>query len=361
MHFDLSGLMWVKGKYFEFSDIFYEYNGDLKIGIKYHIDSYAKTMSWFIGISLLYLSLIVFIEINNNIKGGSLANPRTWLKIVKESLRSMNLKRMNIKRLQIENMMNKYFEKFLKVDDTIHPGNCEPNTSFVIREDDISVNNEKKHVANLNKKRTIPSGIRIMSLGKTYKTDPVLVDINMEITKGEIVTILGPNGAGKSTLLNILTGQLASSTGYAKVGPFMIHNDLFIDANYLRRIIGVCSQHDYLWDELTVSEILHMYSRLRGISKSKIDEYVKDKLLSVNLDKKSDERVSSLSGGMKRRLSICISTLGEPFIIFMDEPTTGLDPNNRRKIWKLINVFILNIDNEKGQSYYYDNTLTGRG
>jgi ABC-type multidrug transport system ATPase subunit len=180
-----------------------------------------------------------------------------------------------------------------------------------------------------------------MSIGKTYKSEPALSDINMEITKGEIITILGPNGAGKSTLLNILTGQLSSSTGYAKVGPFMIHNDLFIDASYLRRIIGVCSQFDYLWDELNVYETLSMYSRLRGISNPKLDEYVKEKLVSVNLEKKAYEKVSSLSGGMRRRLSICIATLGEPFILFMDEPTTGLDPNNRRKIWKLINVTTL--------------------
>jgi ABC-type multidrug transport system ATPase subunit len=177
-----------------------------------------------------------------------------------------------------------------------------------------------------------------MSIGKTYKINPALADVNMEVTKGEIITILGPNGAGKSTLINILTGQLSSSTGYAKVGPFIIHNDLFIDANYVKRLIGVCSQFDYLWDELTVYETLHMYARLRGISATKVNEYIEEKLLSVNLDKKKNERVSSLSGGMKRRLSICISTLGEPFIIFMDEPTTGLDPNNRRKIWKLINV-----------------------
>jgi hypothetical protein len=134
MHFDIATLMWVEGKYYQLSDIFYEYEGNLRIGIKYSIDSYASTMTWFVAVSVFYLTLIVLIEINNNIKGGSLANPKTWWRIVKESLRSLNLKRMNVKRLQIENSMNKYFEKFLKVEDTTHPGNCEPNTSFVIKE-----------------------------------------------------------------------------------------------------------------------------------------------------------------------------------------------------------------------------------
>lgn len=162
----------------------------------------------------------------------------------------------------------------------------------------------------------------------------------MEITKGEIVTILGPNGAGKSTLINILTSQLSASEGYAKLGPFIIHQELITDNLYVKRLIGICSQFDYLWEELTVKETLLMYSRLRGIKEHKIEKYVEEKILDVNLEKKKNDFVSTLSGGMKRRLSICISTLGEPSVIFMDEPTTGLDPNNRRKIWQLINVLI---------------------
>lgn len=180
-----------------------------------------------------------------------------------------------------------------------------------------------------------------MSISKEYENGTIaLKDVNLEILKGEILTILGPNGAGKSTLINILTNQIASSSGFAKVGPFMIHSDLFLDAHYVQRLIGICSQYDYLFEEFTVYETLHLYSKLRGIKENKIDNYIKEKLVSVGLENKINERVGRLSGGMKRRLSICISTIGEPFIIFMDEPTTGLDPNNRRKIWKLINVYI---------------------
>jgi ABC-type multidrug transport system ATPase subunit len=182
-----------------------------------------------------------------------------------------------------------------------------------------------------------------MNVGKEFENGIcALTDINLEITKGEILTILGPNGAGKSTLINILTNQISSTTGYGKVGPFIIHSELFIDAHYVQRLIGICSQFDYLFEEFTVYESLHLYSRLRGIKENKIDEYINQKLISVGLENKINERISNLSGGMKRRLSICISTLGEPFIIFMDEPTTGLDPNNRRKIWKLINVLYIN-------------------
>jgi ABC-type multidrug transport system ATPase subunit len=88
---------------------------------------------------------------------------------------------------------------------------------------------------------------------------------------------------------------------------------------------------------MTVSEHLTLYSRLRGIKSERINNYIKLKCDEVGLSKVINQKVSSLSGGMKRRLSICISTLGDPYIIFMDEPTTGLDPINKRKIWKLIN------------------------
>lgn len=89
--------------------------------------------------------------------------------------------------------------------------------------------------------------------------------IYIEIRKDEILAILGPNGAGKSTMINILTCQIASNEGYAKLGPFIIRNEFTLDSKYVKRIIGVCSQFDYLWEELTIYEHLYLYSKLRGI------------------------------------------------------------------------------------------------
>jgi ATP-binding cassette subfamily A (ABC1) protein 3 len=86
----------------------------------------------------------------------------------------------------------------------------------------------------------------------------------LEINKDEIVAILGPNGAGKSTMINILTCQLSSNEGFAKLGPFFIRNEFTLDSMYVKRIVGVCSQFDYLWEELTVYEHLYLYSKLRG-------------------------------------------------------------------------------------------------
>lgn len=202
-----------------------------------------------------------------------------------------------------------------------------------------SVIREKLSTAKQSKKRSLPSGIRILSESKIYnKKHIALEDINLEINKGELITILGPNGAGKSTLINILIGQIGCSFGHAKIGPFIIHHELIVDSYYIKRLIGICSQFDSFWDELTVYETMYLFSRLRGIKEDRLKDYIDHKILEVNLVKKKFEKVGNLSGGMKRRLSICISMLGDPTVIFMDEPTSGLDPINRKKIWRLINV-----------------------
>ena len=97
--------------------------------------------------------------------------------------------------------------------------------------------------------------------------------------------------------------------------------------------MGVCPQFDILWPTLTVEEHLYFYARLRGVSRKEEDNKVNDTLEEVNLKEWKKAKASELSGGMKRRLSIGISLVGDPRIVFMDEPTTGLDPENRRHLW----------------------------
>jgi len=219
----------------------------------------------------------------------------------------------------------------------------------------------------------VPKGIRLLCESKIYNKKIVaLDDINLEIRKGELLTVLGSNGSGKSTLINILTGQISNSFGHAKIGPFIIHHELIVDSYYIKRLVGICGQADSFWEELTVFETIYLFSRLRGIKEERIKEYITEKILEVNLMKKKDEKVGNLSGGMKRRLSICISLIGDPTVILMDEPTTGLDPINRKKIWKLINVKLINIlfilififtlksVNKKRESNYFDYTYYGR-
>ena len=346
-HFDGPALQWVPGRYFSTEDLFTNVRGKLRIGIEYEIDSLFSTFLWFYFIIFLFLLIISFNEMKQSYRFGDKNSNnlykdyffKRYFRFFKKIYSLASVKKLNLIKQNIENSSNKTFDKFLKNELRTTNLNQDENLSFIMKESHISVLNEKKFVATLNKKRTIPNGLRILSISKIFENDfEALSDINLELYKGEVFTILGPNGAGKSTLINILTSQISASEGYAKLGPFMIHSDLFIDSIYVKRMIGVCSQFDYFWEELTVNETLELYSRLRGIKQEKIENYLDGKLKLVGLVEEKNNLVKNLSGGMKRRLSICISTLGDPFVIFMDEPTSGLDPNNRRRIWRLINT-----------------------
>ena len=102
--------------------------------------------------------------------------------------------------------------------------------------------------------------------------------------------------------------------------------------------MGVCPQFDILWPSLTVEEHLYFYARLRGVNSKDEKQKVNETLDEVNLQPQRNSKVTELSGGMKRRLSIGISLVGDPRIVFMDEPTTGLDPENRRHLWEVLSV-----------------------
>jgi len=105
---------------------------------------------------------------------------------------------------------------------------------------------------------------------------------------------------------------------------------------YIRRIMGVCPQHDILWNDLTAREHLEIFAELKNVPSHERAAVVDEKLLSVNLLDVGDKLVGGFTGGMKRRLSVAISCIGDPKIIFMDEPTTGMDPMSRRHVWNLI-------------------------
>jgi len=104
----------------------------------------------------------------------------------------------------------------------------------------------------------------------------------------------------------------------------------------IRRFTGVCPQHDILWDDLTAREHLDIFARLKSIPKEKRAQEIEDRLADVALTEVGDHLAGSYSGGMKRRLSVAISSIGDPRIIFMDEPTTGMDPLSKRHVWDLI-------------------------
>ncbi|OUM58763.1 hypothetical protein PIROE2DRAFT_47658 [Piromyces sp. E2] len=157
--------------------------------------------------------------------------------------------------------------------------------------------------------------------------------VTFAVEEGIVFGLLGPNGAGKTTLIHSLIGVYTPTRGYARLAGYNIQTDM--DQVYKR--IGICPQHDILWNDLTVEEHLLFYARLKGITKEQEKEAVENSLKSVGLEEFKSNLVEGLSGGEKRRLSIAIALVGDPKLIFLDEPTTGLDPDVRRLIWSILN------------------------
>jgi ABC-type multidrug transport system ATPase subunit len=146
--------------------------------------------------------------------------------------------------------------------------------------------------------------------------------------------LIGHNGAGKSTLMSLLTGLLEPSSGSAHVGDV----NLIDDISSVRKMIGYCPQYNFFWDELTARDHLVLFSLLRGIKYSEVNNSVDNILRLTQLSSYSHQSVKTFSGGMKRRLSVAMAGIGDPKILLFDEPTTGLDPISRRSVWKLINT-----------------------
>ncbi|KAI9099240.1 hypothetical protein DFS34DRAFT_579715 [Phlyctochytrium arcticum] len=179
----------------------------------------------------------------------------------------------------------------------------------------------------------------IKSIHKSYpprhgmKAPKVAVrDITLALETSQVFGLLGPNGAGKTSLLSLLTGLYAPTSGTATVAGQDIRTD--IDGVY--RSIGVCPQFDLLWSDLTVSDHLYFYARLKGIPPKDEAKAVLAAMEQVKLAPFADRQVVGLSGGERRRLSIAIALVGSPALVFLDEPTTGLDPEVRRLIWDII-------------------------
>uniref|UniRef100_A0A7S2RDD5 ABC transporter domain-containing protein n=1 Tax=Rhizochromulina marina TaxID=1034831 RepID=A0A7S2RDD5_9STRA len=158
-------------------------------------------------------------------------------------------------------------------------------------------------------------------------------DVTLSIKYGECFGLLGPNGAGKTTLLETLGGLARPSKGQALVGGV----DMSKNPAAAFGILGVCPQFDVHWPELTVAEHLYLFARLKGIPSAQLRAAVTLAATKVNLDGDAfGLRSVQLSGGMRRRLSIAAALVGNPKIIILDEPTTGLDPDTRRQLWGII-------------------------
>ena len=203
-----------------------------------------------------------------------------------------------------------------------------------------TVLDEYNKIKNAENNNVFLDGLRIVGASKTYnlshgKKLKALENVFLDVSRGELLSLLGHNGAGKTTLINALCGNISITNGYAIINDINI-TDENIKSKYKRQLIGLCPQHDILWEELTPYEHIELYSYIRNYVKSDIQEIVKIKMKEVNLEHVTNDKVSTFSGGMKRRISILLSTIGNPNVVFLDEPSTGLDPVNRRFIWNMI-------------------------
>ncbi|CAF0992599.1 unnamed protein product, partial [Didymodactylos carnosus] len=166
-------------------------------------------------------------------------------------------------------------------------------------------------------------GVRIVNLSKVYDRKKFAVqNLSLNLFEDQILSFLGHNGAGKTTTMSILTGLIPASSGYATI----YDQDIRVDMDTIRTNLGWCPQHNVLFDKLTVEEHLLFFSKLKQVHSHVMEKMVENMLMDVGLTLKRNAIVSTLSGGMKRKLSVAMAFVGDAKTVILDEPTAGVDP-----------------------------------
>ncbi|MFH1711607.1 MAG: ATP-binding cassette domain-containing protein [Patescibacteria group bacterium] len=186
--------------------------------------------------------------------------------------------------------------------------------------------------------------IEVKNLSKNFKEIVAVKNISFNVQKGEIFGFLGPNGAGKSTCINMLSTILPATNGEAKINGFSIAKD----RDGVRKSIGLVFQDPSLDDRLTAAENLNFHGKLYNVPKNEFSMRMKEVLELVELWDRKDDIVRTFSGGMKRRLEIARGLLHYPAVLFLDEPTIGLDPQTRAHLWE----YIMQLKREKGMTIF---------
>ena len=174
--------------------------------------------------------------------------------------------------------------------------------------------------------------IEVRELTRRFGTFTAVDAITFDVTQGEVFGFLGANGAGKTTAIKMLIGLLAPSGGQARVAGF----DVMTQPDDVRRHIGYMSQRFSLYDDLTVRENITLYGGIYGLSNETIRARGAAMIGALHLEKMADERVAALPLGWKQKLAFSVALLHEPAVVFLDEPTGGVDPITRRQFWEMI-------------------------
>ncbi len=174
--------------------------------------------------------------------------------------------------------------------------------------------------------------IEVENLKHSFDGFQAVKGISFSVRKGEVFSFLGPNGAGKSTTINVLITLLPLQSGTVRIAGY----DVAREPARVRESIGVVFQNEVLDRDLTVRETMEFHGRLYGIPRDERQAKIEEMLRIVELEEKQNERTKNLSGGMKRRLEIARGLMTKPEVLFLDEPTIGLDPQTRLRMWDYI-------------------------
>ena len=351
------------GRYYKYSDLFVRKEGTMRrLFFSYSIAPTIVNFCLLVFNGFFYMALALYFDNvleDNRGKGKSYLFPiydlinfgkyifirdkkkKDYITIVE--MGKVNSLFENNTENNIENQLNNQI-KINESEINIKNPSLKDNKDIIINiknKGEETIKKEKYKIIEKEKDFIPYSGLIINGITKTYilqnkKKLNALNQTYIKIPKGELLTLLGHNGAGKTTLINVLVGNIKPTSGYAKINNINITDEKNSNLKLKTDLIGLCPQHDILYDELTPREHIELYSIIRGYDIKDINKLSELKMKEVNLENVINSPVKTFSGGMKRRISILLSTIGEPNVIFLDEPSTGLDPVNRRFIWKMI-------------------------
>ena len=180
------------------------------------------------------------------------------------------------------------------------------------------------------------NAIEVNHLTKKFNNKIAVDDISFNVKKGEVFGLLGPNGAGKTTTLRMITTLLKSSSGSVKI----FGHDTAKEGRLARSMFGLTGQYASVDEDISARENLMIFSRLNGLSRAESKQRTQELLTEFSLLDSADKSLKDFSGGMRRRLDLAVSLITRPALIFLDEPTTGLDPRTRTQMWDTIRKLV---------------------
>lgn len=173
-------------------------------------------------------------------------------------------------------------------------------------------------------------GISVQNISKSYNAVQAVASISFEVKPGELFGLIGPDGAGKTTIFRILTTLLKPNEGCAQVAGF----DILSDVNEIRNAVGYMPGKFSLYQDLTVAENLEFFATIFGTTIEENFDLIKD--IYIQIEPFKNRRAGALSGGMKQKLALCCALIHKPKVLFLDEPTTGVDPVSRKEFWEML-------------------------